>query len=86
MERRIAGPLNLEAEEFDAWRTHRTTVKVRRYLTDVAVHIREQWSRGEGWNEEMRRYVQDLDDLEGLDFESIETFYTYTSEKDDEQA
>ena len=81
-QKRRAGPLYLEAEEFEAWRTHPTTVKVRRYLADLAANTRDQWSRGEGWTEEMRRYVQDLEDFEGLNFESIDIFYA--SEEDNE--
>ena len=83
-QKRTAGPLRLEAEELEAWRTQRTTIKVRRYLADLASHVREQWARGEAWSDEMRRYVTDLDDFEDIDFEAIEQFYA--GEESDEQA
>lgn len=74
-EKQVTGPLRLEREEFDAWHTSPTTMKVRRYLADLADNIREQWRNGEGWTEENRRYVIDLDDLRNLEFNDVDQFY-----------
>lgn len=72
---RVAGPQRLDLEEFEAWRTHPTTVKVLGYLLDLATNMRNQWWKGEAWTDEMRRYVMDLDDLRELKFEEIKEFY-----------
>ncbi len=48
---------------------------VHRYLRDYAQYIREQWAEGQNWNDEARFQVQNLEDLAGLDLDSIETFY-----------
>lgn len=73
--KRRTGPLNLEAEEFEAWRMQPTTVKVRRYLADAIARIRDAWGEGECWTEEFRYRVQDFSDIEELNFDSIEEFY-----------
>lgn len=77
---RVTGPQRLEAEEFEAWLTHQTTVKVNRYLRDLADNIRSQWAAGEAWTDEMRRYVMDLDDFRTLEFEAVEAFYASEGE------
>jgi len=84
MAKRTVQGLRLSEQDFIDWRSHAVTEKVRRYLRDLAAHVREQWARGEGWTEENRRYVDDLDDFEDLRFEDIEAFYA--SEESDEQA
>lgn len=79
-EPRVAGPQRLEAEEFEAWLTHPTTVKVNRYLQELEMNIRDQWANGEAWTDEMRRYVVDLEDFRTLEFEAIEAFYASEGE------
>lgn len=79
-----AGPLGLTKEEFEAWATHPTTRKVRRYLGDVEGEIRAAWSRGDQWTEATRQCVSDLVEYQKLKFEDIEAFYEQGDE-DEEQ-
>ncbi len=65
----------LTKDEFQAWRAHPVTEIVHRYLGDVAQALRHDWALGANWSEEARLQVQNLEDLAGLDLESIETFY-----------
>ncbi len=50
---------------------------------DYAAEIRGDWARGANWSEEAKYQVQNLEDLAGLDLESIETFY---EARDDERS
>ena len=65
----------MTSDEFQAWQDHPITEVVRRYLTDYAASIREDWAQGANWSEEAKAKVIDLEDLAALDLESIETFY-----------
>ena len=65
----------LTPDEFQAWRAHPVTEIVHQYLRDLEALIREQWSQGENWTEQALFQVQNLEDLAGLDLNSIESFY-----------
>ena len=62
-------------DEFQAWRAHPVTEIVRRYLIDYAASIRQDWAQGANWSDEAKQQVLTLEDLAGIDLESIETFY-----------
>lgn len=65
----------LTSDEFQAWEAHPVTEVVRQYLTDYAASIRADWAQGVNWSDEAKQQVINLEDLAGLDLESIETFY-----------
>ena len=74
--------LRLSKEEFEAWRGHRVTEQVHKYLEDRENGIRDKWSDGEGWTDENRHYVHTLEYLRTLDYEEMEEFYDQAGEGD----
>lgn len=67
--------MQLTPDEFEAWRGNPVTEAVHQYLRDYARLIRSEWADGENWTDQARWQVQNLEDLAGLDLESIESFY-----------
>ena len=65
----------LTKDDFRAWRDHPVTVIVRRYLTDSAAKMRDDWAQGENWSDQARMEVLNFEQLADIDLESIETFY-----------
>lgn len=75
--------LGLDAEEFEAWRSHPTTKKVRKFYRDMAEAIRESWARAEGWTEELKVRQEDYVDFDERTFDEIKQFYDEREETDD---
>ena len=65
----------MSKEEFEAWKGHRVTELVRKFLEDWENSIRDQWRDGEGWKEENRHFVEILNLLRRLEYEEMEEFY-----------
>jgi len=70
----------LSKTDFEAWRGHRVTERVHKYLQDRQDEIQDQWRAGRNWTDETRYFVQALEDLRNLTFEDMEEFYARDEE------
>ncbi len=65
----------LSKDDFEAWKAHPVTEKVRRYLADYEERIRQEWAAGNHWTEESRLRVEILADVRETELSDIEEFY-----------
>ena len=65
----------MSKEEFEAWRGHRVTELVHKYLEDRQNEVQDQWREAKNWTDESRYFVQGLEDMRNLTYEDMEEFY-----------
>ena len=85
MSEQLRNPYRLDAEEFDAWRSHPTTQRVMKHLGDIEAALREAWRQGNDWTVEAKQSVYELENFQALTFEQIEEFYPALEEEEEEE-